>query len=231
MPWRYVTLTGCRWPQPYSSVGVCINRIQKFGWPLHKAGEHVAAVGRQGVHCRGKAWSISTLWAWAVFPAWAGSYIELSFIISRTISGLWKYVLSCLGCYLTSSIGDYMQTSWWKLLQWFLLSSEKKWLVPEQGEPTLPYFTPRPLDFSVIQISQLKNWCWSFHYHLDQNQDGERKDFTQACQNTTITLPEYVWYKKTDNAIDKHKPGRIMRPEEIEFFELFDVTIIVRWAS
>lgn len=93
-------MTGCRWPQSYLSIGVCIARNQKFRWPLRKAREHVAVrvpaaeVKPEAPAHRGPE-VCSQL---EQCPVW------LSFIISRTISGLWKYVLSCLGCYLTSSI-------------------------------------------------------------------------------------------------------------------------------
>lgn len=206
--WRYKgTLTGCQWPHPYSCVGLCISRIQKFAQPLHKAREHMAAAGQAGCPAAEIKPSASAHRGPELHSLLEQCVIWFCFIIFRRISRLWKYVTSCLGGCLTSSIylmEGNVQAPWWNLLQWFLLSSEgEKWLVSEQGEPTLPYFTPtRPLDFSVIQISQHKHWCWIFDYHLDQNQDGERKDFTLACQNNTIILPKYVWYKKTDKAID-----------------------------
>lgn len=44
-------------------------------------------------------------------------------------------------------------------------------------------------------------------YHLYQNQSGERKDFALAHQNSASVFPDYLWYKKTDWAIENTNQG------------------------
>lgn len=56
-------------------------------------------------------------------------------------------------------------------------------------EPVLPYFTPTwPLDFSLAQISPHKTP--DADYHLDQNQDGERRDFTLQYYSSWVCMTE-----------------------------------------
>lgn len=175
-------------------LSILVHWIQTFAGVGIKWGNTWLLWGRQDALLQDKALGIIMTWARPASCACMvrylaslcnilGDFLDYGSMLSPALVGIWlplftKWRKTCRNLH------------WWLLLS----AEEDKCTVPEEGEPALPYFTPTTqLECSLFQVGQHKNWCWILDFHLYQNQGGERMDFTLACQNNTIILPECLW--------------------------------------